>query len=42
MGEKIKSFTDLIAWKEAHNVVLAIYKITKEFPERKCLDLLVK
>lgn len=32
MGEKIKSFTDLRAWKEAHNLVLMIYKITKSFP----------
>lgn len=28
----IKSFTDLNAWKEAHKLVLGIYKITKEFP----------
>lgn len=28
----IKSFTDLNAWKEAHKLVLEIYKITKEFP----------
>jgi len=39
MGEKIKSFTDLIAWKEAHNVVLAIYKITKEFPREEMFGL---
>ena len=39
MGEKIKSFTDLIAWKEAHNVVLAIYKITKEFPRDEMFGL---
>ena len=31
--EKIKSFTDLNAWKEGHKLVLAIYNITKKFPE---------
>jgi len=38
-GNKIKSFTDLNAHKEAHKLVLLIYKITKEFPkeERFCL-----
>jgi len=36
---KIKSFTDLNAHKEAHKLVLLIYKITKDFPkeERFCL-----
>ena len=29
---KIKSFTDLNAWKEGHGLVLSIYKITKTFP----------
>lgn len=32
MREKIKSFTDLNAWKEAHKLVVMIYKITKSFP----------
>jgi len=38
-SNKIKSFTDLNAHKEAHKLVLLIYKITKEFPkeERFCL-----
>jgi four helix bundle protein len=37
--KKIKSFTNLNAHKEAHKLVLLIYKITKEFPkeERFCL-----
>lgn len=30
---KIHSFTDLIAWKEGHQLVVMIYKITKKFPE---------
>jgi four helix bundle protein len=29
---KIKSFTDLNAWKFGHLLVLDIYKITKKFP----------
>lgn len=29
---KIKSFTDLRAWKEAHLLVLSVYKATKKFP----------
>lgn len=32
MYEKIKSFTDLNAWKEGHKLVLAVYKLTKLFP----------
>ena len=31
----IRSFTDLNAWKEAHNLVLAIYNITKKFPKEE-------
>lgn len=37
--EKIKSFTDLIAWKEGHNLVLMIYKITKKFPKEELFGL---
>lgn len=32
MVDKIKNFTDLNTWKEAHKLVLQIYKITKFFP----------
>lgn len=32
MNEKIRSFTDLNSWKEAHQFVLMIYKISKNFP----------
>jgi four helix bundle protein len=32
MESKIRSFTDLRTWKEAHQLVLMIYKITKQFP----------
>jgi four helix bundle protein len=36
---KISSFTDLNTWKEGHKLVLAIYSLTKQFPndERFCL-----
>ena len=38
-GNKIKSFTDLIAWKEGHKLVLAIYNITKQFPKDELFGL---
>ena len=31
--KKVRSFTDLDAWKISHDFVLAIYKITKDFPQ---------
>ena len=36
---KIKSFTDLDAWKEGHQLVLMIYKITKLFPKEEIFGL---
>ena len=36
---KIKSFTDLIAWREGHVLVLEIYKATKEFPKEEQFGL---
>lgn len=36
---KIKSFTDLDAWKEGHKLVLIIYMITKEFPKEELFCL---
>src|SRR4030042_2667965 len=36
---KIKSFTDLITWKEGHKLVLLIYKETKSFPTEEKLGL---
>jgi len=37
--KSMKSFEDLQVWKDAHELVLKIYKITKKFPddERFCL-----
>lgn len=39
MQAKIKSFTDLNAWKEGHILVLEIYKITKNFPKEELFGL---
>jgi four helix bundle protein len=36
---KIKSFTDLNAWKEGHKLVIEIYKVTKEFPGEEIFGL---
>ncbi|MBI2049362.1 four helix bundle protein [Candidatus Roizmanbacteria bacterium] len=36
---KIKSFTDLNAWKKGHGLVLGIYKITKMFPSEEKFGL---
>lgn len=40
MKDKIRSFTDLIAWKEAHELVLIIYKITDSFPAKETFSLI--
>ncbi|MDD5489658.1 MAG: four helix bundle protein [Candidatus Moranbacteria bacterium] len=37
--KKIRSFTDLEAWREAHKLVLMIYKITDEFPRKEIFCL---
>ncbi|HPN54545.1 MAG TPA: four helix bundle protein [Candidatus Moranbacteria bacterium] len=36
---KIKSFTDLEAWKEGHRLVLAVYKETQKFPKEESFGL---
>ena len=36
---KIQNFTDLNAWQEAHQLALAIYKVTKGFPRDELLSL---
>lgn len=36
---KIKNFTDLITWQEAHKLVLLIYKITDQFPQKEIYAL---
>lgn len=37
--QKIRSFTDLIAWKEGHTLVLMVYKITEKFPNKEVFAL---
>ncbi len=36
---KIREFSDLDAWKKAHEVVLFIYRITKTFPRDELFGL---
>lgn len=33
--KKIKSFTDLVAWREGHTLVLMVYKVTEKFPTKE-------
>jgi len=33
--KKIRSFTDLDAWREGHKLVLMVYERTKEFPKEE-------
>lgn len=35
MQKKIKNFYDLIAWKEGHKLVLFVYKLVDEFPNKE-------
>lgn len=37
--EKISSFKDLYCWKDAHSLVLEIYKITTKFPPSEIFAL---
>ncbi len=39
MGEKIRSFSDLKAWQEGHQLVLMTYKITDDFPTKENFNL---
>lgn len=39
MNKKIKSFTDLVAWKKSHEFAIEIYKITKQFPNNEKFGL---
>jgi four helix bundle protein len=34
-----KSFTDLIVWQEAHQSVLAVYRLTENFPKSELFGL---
>jgi len=35
----IRSFIDLDAWKESHQLVLLIYEVTKQFPKEEVFGL---
>ena len=35
MFQASKNFTDLIVWKKAHEFVLEVYAVTKNFPQPK-------
>ncbi len=37
--EPAKSFRDLIVWQKAHELVLMVYKVTKEFPKEEIYGL---
>ena len=39
MERKIKNFFDLEVWKKAHQFVIQIYKITKDFPREEQFGL---
>jgi four helix bundle protein len=41
-SRKIRSFTDLDAWKEGHKLVLIIYDITKQFPKQEIFGLVIQ
>lgn len=36
---KIKDFTDLVAWQEAQKLLLMVYKVTKKFPKDELFSL---
>lgn len=36
---KVKTFRDLLVWRKAHDLVLEIYKVTKEFPKEEKFGL---
>jgi len=38
-GNKIKNFRDLKVWQKGHNLVLQIYRITKDFPKEEKFGL---
>jgi four helix bundle protein len=38
-SNKIKSFTDLHAWRESHKLVIIIYEMTRDFPREEIFGL---
>ena len=39
VSSKITSFTELHAWKKAHELAIEVYEITKEFPKAEMYGL---
>jgi len=37
--KKIQKFTDLLAWQEAHKLVLLVYRLTNRFPKTEAFGL---
>lgn len=37
--KKIRSFSDLEAWKKSHELVLAVYKATDSFPDKELFGI---
>lgn len=35
MAQDLKTFRDLIVWQKAHELVLAVYKFSDDFPKRE-------
>ena len=40
MYHKIRDFTDLETWKKSHELVLKIYKATRQFPKSETIGLI--
>lgn len=38
-SRKIRSFTDLDTWRKGHELVLAIYEVTRNFPKEEVFGL---
>jgi len=38
-GKKIRSFTDLESWKEAHKLAIEVYRVTEDFPQKEVFGL---
>jgi len=39
MSEKILHFTDLDAWRYGHELAVAVYKVTEQFPQKEIFGL---
>jgi four helix bundle protein len=40
--ERVEKFTDLLVWQKAHELVIEIYKITKNFPTEEKFGLVTQ